>query len=70
MNVPFDQTECATCTHEVLPGVACDGRAFLCPMYAYKCAWSPGPEARPYPYVREAAYLAQPGEFDAVRGEA
>ena len=22
------------------------------------------------PYVREAAYLAQPGEFDAVRGEA
>ena len=69
MRMSSESLPCDMCPHGVVPGVACDGRYELC--YLMTC--DPRRETRSDPeehdYVYSVAWLAQGGEFDAVRSE-
>ena len=61
------QEICNICDHQMVPGVACDGQFEECPHHTGQPVSAPGPDFGVY--AEEVLDLAQPGEFDAVRGE-
>ncbi len=69
MATSFEWGPCINCPHKVVPGVACDGRYELC--HLMTCDHRPDTRSDPeeHDYVYSVAWLAQRGEFDAVRSE-
>ncbi|MGD2082669.1 MAG: hypothetical protein PVF91_06875 [Chromatiales bacterium] len=61
------QEVCNICDHQMVPGVACDGQFEECPHHLALGTAATGLDFGVY--AEEVLDLAQPGEFDAVRGE-
>ncbi|MES9844193.1 MAG: hypothetical protein ABW131_06040 [Candidatus Sedimenticola sp. 6PFRAG5] len=67
MNAQLKHALCASCGHEVVAGVACDWQPQSCPFLKAERLQN---LETPSLHLREITVAcAQPGEFDAVRGE-
>lgn len=69
MATSIESAPCINCPHKVVPGVACDGRYELCYLTACEHRQESRSDPEEHDYVHQVAWLAQGGEFDAVRGE-
>ena len=59
-----EQSRCQACDQVVVPGVACGGPFARCPVYGGSAL-----ATRKRGFLMDAAAMAMPDEFDAVRGE-
>jgi len=58
---------CRVCRNQLVVGVACDGQFENCPHRPQRLGGAV--RSRSQTYAQTLSDIAQPGEFDAVRGE-